>query len=199
MKISPIQRICWIVDICVYMDIWIYIWCCWGLYIVHLHVTYKHIHIHIHIHIHVHIHLHMYIYIYIMHIYIYILCIYIYNLYLFIHMFVYACLVQKVSVAHMDIYTYIYIMYISHFLSNWSWWNAQNLVLKPQVNLHLRSSFSFSVHPDTEGPVGTSAATLIWRDWGLVVQVPPGPPKKKYVIWPHDLTTFSRLRGTWRV
>lgn len=102
--------------------------------------------------------------------------IYIYNLYLFIHMFVYAWLVQKVTVAHM--YIYIYIMYISHFLSNWNWWNAQILVLKLQVDLHLRSSFSFSVHPDTEGPVGTSAATLIWRDWGLVdVEILTGVPR----------------------
>ena len=86
-------------------------------------------------------------------------------------------------------------MYISHFLSNWSWWNAQILVLKPQVDLHLRSSFSFSVHPDTEGPVGTSAATLIWRDWGLVdVEILTGVPRlSKYHPDPQNIMLFDHM------
>ena len=134
------------------MDIWIYIWCCWKLYIVHLHVTYKHVHIQIH------------------------MCIYIYIIY--IYLYTCSCMHDWCRRSPSRTCTYIYIMYISHFLSNWNWWNAQILVLKLQVDLHLRSSFSFSVHPDTEGPVGTSAATLIWRDWGLVdVEILTGVPR----------------------
>lgn len=134
------------------MDIWIYIWCCWKLYIVHLHVTYKHVHIRIH------------------------MCIYIYIIY--IYLYTCSCMHDWCRRSPSRTCTYIYIMYISHFLSNWNWWNAQILVLKLQVDLHLRSSFSFSVHPDTEGPVGTSAATLIWRDWGLVdVEILTGVPR----------------------
>ena len=173
------------------MDIWIYIWCCWRLYIVHLHVTYKHVHIHLHIHMCI------YIYIYIMHIYI-----------IYIYLCTCSCMhdwcrrspSRTCTYIYIYIYTVIYIyivyiMYISHFLSNWSWWNAQILVLKPQVDLHLRSSFSFSVHPDTEGPVGTSAATLIWRDWGLVdVEILTGVPRlSKYHPDPQNIMLFDHM------
>ena len=113
---------------------------------------------------------------------------YVYIYIIYIYLYTCSCMHDWCRRSPSRTCTYIYIMYISHFLSNWNWWNAQILVLKLQVDLHLRSSFSFSVHPDTEGPVGTSAATLIWRDWGLVdveilTDVPrlskyhPDPPK----------------------